>query len=280
MYQPDEIDQQIIRALQRDGRMPNVDIARRIGVTEGTVRKRLERLLEQDLLRVVAVAGPASIGLPVHTLIGLQVDIAAQQILLEEILKMPEVVAIYYVTGEFDLLLDTLFPDTISLTRFLTDSVGRLEGVRKSSTTHILRVIKSPADWELPSRPRPEILIVDDDLDFQEFARLLLEQDGYRVSLAGNGDEALARMRIVKPDLVVLDVMMHGVLDGLRVSHVMHSDKELAKIPIIMISAIADSPHAGLFPTNEYVPVNGFLTKPVEPHKFLSEVKRWASQAA
>jgi Lrp/AsnC family transcriptional regulator for asnA, asnC and gidA len=277
MYQPDEIDQQIIRALQKDGRMPNVDIARLIGVTEGTVRKRLERLLDQDVLRIVALTEPAAIGLPIHTMIGLQVDIASLNTVIEQLLKMPEVYAIYYVTGEFDLILDTLFADMASLTRFLTDGVGRLEGVRKSSTTHILRAVKSPADWELPRSTRAEILVVDDDPDFLEFCRLVLEKEGYRVCLASNGDEALARMRIVKPDLVILDVMMQGVLDGLNASRIIRTDKELGKIPIIMISSIANSSSAGWFPTDDYVPVNSFLSKPVDPQKLLGEVRRWTA---
>jgi len=210
-------------------------------------------------------------------MIGLQVDIASLNTVIEQLLKMPEVYAIYYVTGEFDLILDTLFTDMASLTRFLTDGVGRLEGVRKSSTTHILRAVKSPADWELPRSNRAEILVVDDDPDFLEFCRLVLEKEGFRVCLASNGDEALARMRIVKPDLVILDVMMQGVLDGLNASRIIRSDKELGKIPIVMISSIANSTHAGWFPTDDYVPVNSFLSKPVDPQKLLSEVRRWTA---
>jgi len=279
MYQPDEIDQQIIRALQKDGRMPNVDIARQVGVTEGTVRKRLERLLEQDILRIAALPEPSAVGLPIHTMIGLEVDLAALNSVIERLVKMPALHAIYYVTGDYDLILDALFPDTGSLTRFLTDEIGRLEGVRKSSTTHILRTVKSEADWEVPRSERAEILVVDDDPDFVEFCRMVLEKAGYRVSSSSNGDEALARVRIVKPDLVILDVMMQGVLDGLNTSRLMRGDKDLAKIPIVMVSSIVDSPYAGMFPTDEHVPVDGFLAKPVNPEKLLAEVQRWTRKS-
>jgi Lrp/AsnC family transcriptional regulator, regulator for asnA, asnC and gidA len=278
MYQPDEIDQQIIRALQRDGRMPNVDIARLVGVTEGTVRKRLERLLDQDVMRIAALPEPAAVGLPIHTMIGLQVDLAALNSVIEHLIKLPALHAIYYVTGDYDLILDALFPDTGSLTRFLTDEMGRLEGVRKSSTTHILRTVKSAGDWEIPRTERAEILVVDDDADFVEFCRMLLEKEGYRVSSCSNGDEALARVRIVKPDLVILDVIMQGVLDGLNTSRLMRGDKDLGKIPILMVSSIMESPYAGMFPTDEHVPVDGFLTKPVNPERLLVEVKRWTSR--
>ena len=69
-----------------------------------------------------------------------------------------------------------------------------------------------------------------------------------------------------------------GVLDGLSASRIIRSDKELGKIPIIMISSIANSAHAGLFPTDDYVPVNSFLTKPVDPQKLLGEVRRWTTE--
>jgi len=278
MYQPDEIDQQIIRALQKDGRMPNVDIARQVGVTEGTVRKRLERLLDLDVLRIAALPEPAAVGLPIHTMIGLEVDLAALSTVIEHLIKLPALYAIYYVTGDYDLILDALFPDTGSLTRFLTDEIGRLEGVRKSSTTHILRTVKSAADWEVPRTERAEVLVVDDDPDFVEFCRTVLEKEGYRVSSNSNGDEAFARVCIIKPDLVILDVMMQGVLDGLNTSRLMRGDKDLAKIPIVMVSSIVDSPYAGMFPTDEHVPVDSFLTKPVSPERLLAEIQRWTGK--
>jgi Lrp/AsnC family transcriptional regulator for asnA, asnC and gidA len=273
-YEIDEIDLQIIRALQADGRTPNVEIARQVGVTEGTVRKRLERLQSSNIIKVMALPQPAAVGYPVHTMISLQVDAAALHHVTERLVKMPEVFSIYYVTGEADLVVEALFPDTAALTRFLAEEVGKIEGVRKSSTSHVLRVIKSPADWRIPRSDRAEVLVVDDDPDFIAFCQSILEKEGYRVSFTTNGDEALARMRIVRPDLVVLDVMMQGVLDGLNASQAMRADKELAQIPVVMVSSIASSPYAEMFPTDEYVPVNSFLVKPVAPQKLLDEVKK------
>lgn len=121
------------------------------------------------------------------------------------------------------------------------------------------------------------ILIVDDDPDFVEITRMILEPNGYQVSSASNGQQALARMRQHRPDLVLLDVMMSHVLDGLDVSRQMQKDAELSDIPIIMVSSIADSPHAKVFPTDEYLPIDGWISKPLQSDTLLEKVRRCLS---
>jgi adenylate cyclase len=121
------------------------------------------------------------------------------------------------------------------------------------------------------------ILIVDDDPDFVEITRMILEPKGYQVSSAANGEQALIRMRQHRPDLVLLDVMMSHVLDGLDVSRQMQKDAELSDIPIIMVSSIADSPHAEVFPTDEYLPIDGWISKPLQSDTLLEKVRRCLS---
>ena len=122
-----------------------------------------------------------------------------------------------------------------------------------------------------------EVLIVDDDPDFVEITSMILKQHGYKVSTAASGDEALGKMRAARPDVLLLDVMMSTVLDGVNVSFAMSEDPELKNIPIVMISSIPDSPNADRFPTDEYVPISAWITKPVNPDKLVSTVQRLAS---
>jgi len=126
----------------------------------------------------------------------------------------------------------------------------------------------------LPRLGRPRVLVVDDDPDFVEFCRLVLEKAGYQVLAAANGDLGLRTMRQERPDLVILDVMMSGVLDGLHASRQMKAERVLGRTPILMVSSIAGSEHAGLFPTDEYIPVENFLSKPVDPDHLVSEIQR------
>ena len=117
-----------------------------------------------------------------------------------------------------------------------------------------------------------KILVVDDDPDFLEFVTIVLESRDYEVYTAENAREGLATMRQVKPDLVLLDVMMSYALDGLNVTREMRSDPELREIPLILISAIVSREEAELFPTDEYLHADLFMSKPIEPAELLEQV--------
>ena len=119
-----------------------------------------------------------------------------------------------------------------------------------------------------------KILVVDDDPDFVEVTRLLLEANGYEVISAADGDGGLSRAREAQPDLIILDVIMSSVLDGLNVSQQMRDDPTLKQIPILMATSIANTDYAALFPTDEYVHIAGFLTKPVAPDVLLDYIAR------
>jgi CheY-like chemotaxis protein len=102
----------------------------------------------------------------------------------------------------------------------------------------------------------------------------VLEGAGYETLSAANGDESLGVIRAEKPDLIILDVIMSSILDGLNVSQQLQDDPEHKDIPIVMVTSIANTDYAALFPTDEYVHINTFLTKPVLPDRLLQEVRR------
>jgi CheY-like chemotaxis protein len=120
-----------------------------------------------------------------------------------------------------------------------------------------------------------KILVVDDDPDFVEITRAVLESRGYGVVAAANGAEALDTMRREKPDLVLLDIMMSTLLDGLSVSEEMQADPELKDLPVIILSSITDTEHAAVFPTDEYVHMNAWISKPVDPENLLRKVAQY-----
>ncbi|MBN1641921.1 MAG: response regulator [Anaerolineae bacterium] len=122
-----------------------------------------------------------------------------------------------------------------------------------------------------------KILIVDDDPDFVEATRIVLEGEGYETISAADGDEAIRVIHAAKPDLVVLDVIMSSILDGLNVTQQLQDDPEHSDIPILMVTSIANTDYAALFPTDEYVHIHAFMTKPIAPGALLSQVKRLLS---
>jgi len=119
-----------------------------------------------------------------------------------------------------------------------------------------------------------KVLVVDDDPDFVEYTRIVLESQGYQVQTAATTDLALEMMRKDKPDVALLDVMMSYVLDGLNLTRQMRDDPQLKDIPVIMISAIVSREEAGVFPTDEYLAVDAFMTKPVDPADLLEQVAK------
>lgn len=118
-----------------------------------------------------------------------------------------------------------------------------------------------------------KILIVDDDPDFVETTRLILESAGYQVVSAADGDEGLKMVAQEKPDLVILDIIMKTVLDGLHMSRQMAEDPEKRQIPILMVTSIANTDYAALFPTDEYIHINGFISKPISPQDLLARTE-------
>jgi CheY-like chemotaxis protein len=118
------------------------------------------------------------------------------------------------------------------------------------------------------------ILIVDDDPDFIDAMRIVLEKEGHSISSARSGSEALRRMRRDPPDLVILDIIMDAVLEGLSVSQAMRDDPSVCQVPIIMVTSIANTDYGELFSTDESIHSNCFLTKPIKPAELVREVDR------
>jgi CheY-like chemotaxis protein len=111
-----------------------------------------------------------------------------------------------------------------------------------------------------------KILVVDDDPDFVAFTRDVLKRQNHEVITSASGKQALDVMRKNKPDLVLLDVMMSYLLDGLHVSEEMHKDPELSKIPVIIVTSLIGRPD------KERLSVADWLSKPVQPKELLEKV--------
>jgi CheY-like chemotaxis protein len=118
-----------------------------------------------------------------------------------------------------------------------------------------------------------KILLVDDDPDFVLLGRSILESQGYQVLEASDGQEALEKMRLDEPDLVLLDVMMSTTLEGVQVSREMESDPKLADVPIVMISSIATTEYAAEFPDDERIPIAAWISKPIQPAVLLKTIE-------
>ncbi|MCK9265162.1 MAG: response regulator [Desulfomonilia bacterium] len=125
---------------------------------------------------------------------------------------------------------------------------------------------------------KTKILVVDDDADFVFFTKTVLEQSGYDVVSAGNGSHGRAMLAREKPGLVILDVIMSSILDGLNMSRFMREDPAFCNIPIIMVTSIANTDYSTLFPADENIDIDAFLTKPIKPADLTGKVEELLSQ--
>jgi CheY-like chemotaxis protein len=120
--------------------------------------------------------------------------------------------------------------------------------------------------------PPTSILIVDDDPDFREFVRIVLENHGYQVLEAANAPGGMALMRDRQPSLVLLDAMMSYELAGIGIIRTVRTDPELAHIPLILISAVLSDDEDRFLPADERNMVDRFLSKPISPDALVAEV--------
>ncbi len=118
------------------------------------------------------------------------------------------------------------------------------------------------------------ILLVDDDADFVEMNRLLLEQHGYAVRVAYSGRQCLDSVAAGRPDIIILDMVMEHPSDGFDVSRTLRNSEHTKCIPLVMITSANDSIPFRLEPDRTWLPVDALLEKPVDPQLLLAVVDK------
>lgn len=121
-----------------------------------------------------------------------------------------------------------------------------------------------------------KILLVDDDLDFLEMHKAVLLNHGYEVITATSAQEGLDKVRAEMPDLIVLDLMMEKHDAGFSFSKQIKSDPLFKKIPILMVTAVADATgyRFSLEKDGYWMKTDEFLDKPVEPSVLVQSVEK------
>jgi Lrp/AsnC family transcriptional regulator for asnA, asnC and gidA len=151
----DELDRAILALLQEDARLTNRAIAARVHSSEATVRRRIDRLLDLGLMRIVAVASPFALGYHSVAIVGVQIDRSQQRAIETALQALPEVRFIGLSIGSFDMMLEVWMPDPEALLNFLNDRLSSLEGVRKVEAWQILKLSKYSYDWGEQPSARP-----------------------------------------------------------------------------------------------------------------------------
>ena len=144
----DEVDRKIMRLLRHDGRLSYAEIARRVGVSEPTVRKRVDRLIDKGAIYIVARVNPAAIGFPIDVTICLKVERGALRRVGEQLVQMENVAYVGYLTGGWDIMIEAFLPDMEGLFDFISEQINAIDGVVGSETWTVLRTEKFNYMWE------------------------------------------------------------------------------------------------------------------------------------
>ena len=138
----DSLDGQIVQILKKDGRASNAHIARALGVSEGTVRRRLKMLIDGGVVHVNVSLDPAKMGLTTEAIIGLEVDPDKMDPVCASLAAFDEIGYVTLTTGAVDVFAWGRFSSTESLGLFLRSKVGKIAGVRRTETYMCISVRK------------------------------------------------------------------------------------------------------------------------------------------
>jgi Lrp/AsnC family transcriptional regulator, regulator for asnA, asnC and gidA len=138
----DDVDRALVAQLQQDGRKPYREMARTLGVSEGTVRWRVKRLLESGALRIAAIADPFRLGYKVQAFVLLRVSPGEHERVVEALTSWPEVVYVSSCTGRVDIYVQLVCHDHEDLYERVARDIPAIGGVMDTETLMELKVHK------------------------------------------------------------------------------------------------------------------------------------------
>lgn len=152
MSEIDKIDLNIVELLMEDGRMAAAEVARRIGggISERVVRYRIERMAKDGVMQIRPIVNPQAFGLTTRADVVLEVESDA---IMSVARKAVEYDAVSYVAcsiGEMDVSIQVVGKDTAEIYRFVTEVIGKMPGVRKTTTSIVPIVLKDVYQWHIP----------------------------------------------------------------------------------------------------------------------------------
>ncbi|MCM8535844.1 MAG: Lrp/AsnC family transcriptional regulator [Lentisphaeraceae bacterium] len=140
MVQLNNLDWDIIKELQKNGREPNSTIAKKLNVTEGTIRQRVKKLLEAGVLRVSGQLNPEFLESHQMVLMGVNIKESTKLMsIFDELNNLEEVHSVAITSGRYDLFIQVMVSSNLGLVDFLTGSLAAIEGISQTETFVLLK---------------------------------------------------------------------------------------------------------------------------------------------
>ena len=143
----DPIDCKMIRLLQKDGRISNTEIAKKIGLSEATVRTRLNRLIDEKIIQIVAVSDPIKLGFEIVGNIRIHVEIKKMEKIIKELQKLKPLWFIVQTTGGTGIDTEFIVKSLDELNDLIFAKINKIDGVLRTETSLFLNYIKRQYDW-------------------------------------------------------------------------------------------------------------------------------------
>ncbi len=142
----DAKSKELIALLQKDGRTSYANLAKEVGLSEAAVRQRVQRLIDQKVMQIVAVTDPLSVGFSRQAMVGIKASGDLREV-AEEISRIKEVDYVVVCAGRFDLLAEVVCEDDAHLMEILNDSLRKVTGVAEIEAFLYLRLEKQSYQW-------------------------------------------------------------------------------------------------------------------------------------
>lgn len=146
----DELDSNIIAILQKDGRTSNTDIARLLDVSEATIRGRVKRLTEDEIIQIVAVSNPLKLGFEITGDLYITVDMKKMDHVISELRQFRELWYIVATTGRFNINAEFVVRDLEALNDLVYSRLSHIDGIEQIETSVIMKYIKRRYDFGTP----------------------------------------------------------------------------------------------------------------------------------
>ena len=141
-----EVDAAIIRALQADGRRPYTSIAKEVGLSEAAVRQRVQKLIDEGVMQIVAVTDPLRVGLHRQAMVGLRVDGDVREV-ARQLAASKEIDYVVICSGAYDVLVELTARDDEHLLEVINGHIRSIPGIRTTEMFVYLRLEKQTYTW-------------------------------------------------------------------------------------------------------------------------------------
>jgi len=143
----DDLDRRLIAELAKNARQSSMELSRKLGVSETTIRRRIQHLQEHGVITFTVIPDPTKLGYSIIAILALEVDLGSIDKVSESLALCPNVRYVSLCTGNHDLFIGAWFHSSGELTKFVKDYLANIPGIRKSETFVILDVRKDEVGW-------------------------------------------------------------------------------------------------------------------------------------